>query len=142
MQSYLGNGDASLLIKLLPFFLGGALLYLLRTRIPLHWLGAIVSVLVGATLVIGIDGWGMQAAAPFVTYVILWGASVVPAPRIAQRRDISYGVYIYAFPVQQLLAVAGCQRWGRIPGIVATPEVFGSSDGAWSARCGAAVGEA
>jgi len=41
----------------------------------------------------------------------MWAGAVIP-PHWAQRNDISYGVYVYAFPVQQLLALAGAQVWG------------------------------
>lgn len=109
-----GNSDAMFQIKLLPFFLGGSLLYMLRTRLPLHWSGAIGCAFVAGVLVVKVEGWGMQAAAPFATYVILWVASVTPSPRFAQRHDISYGVYIYAFPVQQLLALFGVYRHGFV----------------------------
>ena len=32
-------------------------------------------------------------------------ATVIPSPRLLRTHDISYGVYIYTFPIQQLLAV-------------------------------------
>ncbi|KAJ1684512.1 hypothetical protein LUZ63_020267 [Rhynchospora breviuscula] len=46
-----------------------------------------------------------------LAYLVLLVGAVVPA-RWAQRTDVSYGVYIYAFPVQQLLAAAGLQQAG------------------------------
>ena len=112
MSYFSGNGDAFFQIKLLPFFLGGALLYMVRDRVPLHWAGAAVAAAVTAVLVVQVEGWGMQAAAPFAVYVILWVASVVPSPRLVQRHDISYGVYIYAFPVQQLLVALDLHTHG------------------------------
>ena len=112
MSYFGGNGDAFFQIKLLPFFLGGALLYMVRDRVPLHWAGAAVAAAVTAVLVVLVEGWGMQAAAPFAVYVILWVASVVPSPRLVQRHDISYGVYIYAFPVQQLLVALDLHTHG------------------------------
>ena len=69
-----------------------------------------------AVLVVAVDHWGAQAAAPLIAYVLLWLSTVLPSPRLARRHDISYGVYIYAFPVQQLLAYAGAHapRAGRL----------------------------
>ncbi|KSW29275.1 acyltransferase [Cellulomonas sp. B6] len=107
-----GNGDAFFQIKLLPFFLGGALLHMLRDRVPLHWAGAAVAAVGTTLLVVNVQGWGMQAAAPLAVYVILWVASVVPTPSLMQRHDVSYGVYIYAFPVQQLLVILGLHTHG------------------------------
>lgn len=114
MTYFGGNGDAFFQVKLLPFFLGGALLYMLRHRLPLHWAGALGAAAVAGVLVVQVEGWGMQAAAPLATYVILWVASVLPSPRLVQRHDISYGVYIYAFPVQQLLVVLGLHQHGFV----------------------------
>lgn len=37
-----------------------------------------------------------------------------------RRYDVSYGLYIYAFPVQQLLALWGVPRWGLAPYVVLT----------------------
>ncbi len=50
---------------------------------------------------------GPQIAAPLLTYFVLWLGAVLPCPDLVRRHDVSYGVYIYAFPVQQLFAVAG-----------------------------------
>jgi peptidoglycan/LPS O-acetylase OafA/YrhL len=33
---------------------------------------------------------------------------------------MSYGLYIYAFPVQQLLVTWGAQHWGFSPALIAT----------------------
>jgi len=107
-----GNVDAQFLLKLLPLFLGGALVQLLRARLPLHWAGAALSVVAVLGAVWALDGWGAQLTAPFLAYGLLWVASVVPCPRLIQRNDISYGVYIYAFPVQQLLILTGVQNLG------------------------------
>ncbi|WP_315096644.1 acyltransferase [uncultured Cellulomonas sp.] len=109
-----GNPDVSLLAKLLPLFLGGALVQVLRSRLPLHWVGALGALVVSGVAIAVLDGWGAQLTAPLITYLLLWVASVVPAPRLIQKHDISYGVYIYAFPVQQLLAIAAFQVHGLL----------------------------
>lgn len=110
---YMGNSfDSAVALEHLPFFLGGGLVYALRRRVPLHWAGMLLAGAVGAFLLVQVDDWGMQAAAPFLTYVIMWVASVVPIPRLMHKHDISYGFYIYAFPVQQLFVMFGLNRWG------------------------------
>ncbi len=102
-----GNEDVHLLLKLLPIFLGGALVHRLRHRLPLHWAGALVAtVLIGSAVAV-LDGWGAQLTAPAIAYLLLWVGSVLPSPRLVHRHDISYGLYIYAFPVQQLLVLTG-----------------------------------
>lgn len=49
---------------------------------------------------------------PAVAYLVVWlgGRITHPALRLKDR-DISYGLYIYAFPVQQSLALAGTPSW-------------------------------
>jgi peptidoglycan/LPS O-acetylase OafA/YrhL len=104
-----GDADAVLLTKLLPLFLGGALIQVLGDRVRLHWAAALGSAGVVAAAVAVLDGWGAQLTAPLTAYVLLWLGAVIRSPRLVQRHDVSYGVYIYAFPVQQLLALAGLQ---------------------------------
>ena len=40
-----------------------------------------------------------------VALLVLWAGIVLPFGRVGRRNDFSYGIYIYAFPVQQLIAV-------------------------------------
>jgi peptidoglycan/LPS O-acetylase OafA/YrhL len=90
-------------LDLFPFFFAGSACYLFRSRIPKHrllCLGAaalwIISLFLGgawwATLVCG-------------TYVVLFTAlSFRCEPRTRSGRvDLSYGIYLYGWPVQQLL---------------------------------------
>lgn len=51
-------------------------------------------------------------AAPFLAYGLIALGALVKVPRLHLRNDISYGLYIYAFPVQQLLAAAGLTTLG------------------------------
>jgi len=106
-QYFGGNPDVTLLAKLLPYFLGGSLVYLLRDRIPLVWPVALAGALATAGLVWWSPAWGGQLAAPCVTLVLLWLGRTVPSPAWIQRNDLSYGIYIYAFPAQQLASMWG-----------------------------------
>jgi len=93
--------------RLFVSFLGGVCAYLYRRELP--WsragLGASMAVLV-ITAAVG----GLRLALPvFGAYAILF-AGFAPMPALqgfARRRDLSYGVYLYAFPVQQLLIMWG-----------------------------------
>ena len=49
---------------------------------------------------------------PTLAYPILWLGTHLPFQKIGARNDYSYGVYIYAYPVQVLLALWGVQHWG------------------------------
>ena len=106
------NGDFGFMAKLLPVFLAGGLMHALRHRIPLTWPGAVLAFAISAVVISHQQRWGPQLCAPLVTYAILWVGAALPSPDLLKRHDISYGVYIYAFPVQQLLAMAGVYRWG------------------------------
>lgn len=106
------NNDFHLLFKLLPLFLGGAIVQLLRHKLPLHWAGALLSAVVVTAAVWGLDGGGAQLTAPFLAYLLIWVGSVLPSPQVVRTHDISYGVYIYAFPVQQLLVLTGVHERG------------------------------
>jgi peptidoglycan/LPS O-acetylase OafA/YrhL len=47
-----------------------------------------------------------------LSYAFLWLAFNLPFPRFDAKGDYSYGTYIYAFPVQQALSLAGVQEDG------------------------------
>lgn len=102
-----GDDSIRLLASLLPYFLGGALIRLLKPFVGLHWIGGVLSL---AIMIIGVNLgpiWIAQALAPLYAYGLLWISTVIPQPKWIARHDVSYGVYIYAFPVQQLLALVG-----------------------------------
>ncbi|WP_238016119.1 acyltransferase [Dactylosporangium sp. AC04546] len=99
-------------------FLLGATIQLYRHRVPVHPMLALVafsafagSMLVGGFFVVGL---------PAFAYLLVWAASVLPQAvhGIGRRHDYSYGIYIYAFPVQQVIALAGGAAWGVLPYIV------------------------
>ncbi|MFQ4147194.1 acyltransferase [Arthrobacter sp. LAPM80] len=106
------NFDVVLLLGLLPFFFAGSVLFVWKDKIGFHWLPGILSLLIAFVISSAIPTWGVQASALFVAYGILWLSTVLKQPLLIAKNDISYGVYIYAFAVQQLLAVFGTQHWG------------------------------
>ena len=109
-----GNFDVVLLFKLLPFFLGGAVLFVWKSRIGIHWLPAVASLVVSLLMVSAFPAWGGQASGALIAYGTLWISTWLPQPRIIAKNDVSYGVYIYAFAFQQLLAVFGGYEWGLV----------------------------
>jgi peptidoglycan/LPS O-acetylase OafA/YrhL len=109
-----GNGDFSLLMYLLPYFLGGAVLFVLKEKCPLRGIYAAPALVVSFVAALYAPGWGSQLCAPLMAYVILWIASVLPCPRAVQEHDLSYGVYIYAWPVTQLLVFFGVHQHGMV----------------------------
>ncbi|MET4060780.1 peptidoglycan/LPS O-acetylase OafA/YrhL [Arthrobacter sp. UYP6] len=107
-----GNYDFVTLVHLLPFFLGGAVVYVWKHRIGIHWLPALLCLGAAATLTALFPAWGGGASGAFIAYGLLWISLWLPSPQLVKKNDVSYGIYIYAFPVQQLLAVYGLHEKG------------------------------
>ena len=107
--------------RLCFMFLSGVLFYLAKDRVTLR---APVAFGLGAALLLAARdpvwfGWVYPAC---VTYLTLC-AAYLPAGRIRHFNrlgDYSYGIYIYAFPVQQMLvaSVSGLTVW-RLVGFAA-----------------------
>jgi len=74
-------------------------------------LAAVAAVVLPVTLLAG--GWDV-AGAPAFAYLTLYAGLRAPRRVAARspRADLSYGVYIYAFPIQQVLALLHLQRLG------------------------------
>lgn len=87
-------------------FAAGALLYQWREVIPARWslvgLSAVIVVAAAASL----PNYRMVAAIP-LAYAIIVSGALLHSKRLRLRTDLSYGVYIYAFPTQQLLVICG-----------------------------------
>jgi len=106
------------LLVLGTLFLIGATAKLYSHRLPLHpLLGAVAT----AALALGLwQGGFLVVGLPAFAYLLLYATVALPRllHPIGRRRDYSYGIYIYAFPVQQLIALAGGARLG-IAGFIA-----------------------
>jgi peptidoglycan/LPS O-acetylase OafA/YrhL len=84
-------------------FLSGAVLYLWRDRVPLDWRLAAVSA-VGLAAALHTGGFRL-AFATFGAYLVIFLATApaVRLPDLARRGDLSYGIYIFAWPTQQTM---------------------------------------
>ncbi|BBY59813.1 acyltransferase [Mycolicibacterium sarraceniae] len=97
--------EESNLARLFLMFFSGALIYHFRNVIPARWsLVALSVVLVlGASVM---SNYRLIGAVP-LAYALLASGALIRSKRLNLRTDLSYGVYIYAFPVQQLLVICG-----------------------------------
>lgn len=88
-------------MTLLQVFLGGMLCYLYRDKIRLDGRMAVVAFIL--LLICLHFGFGKQALPFLGTYVVLFLAfwNRLKLSNFAKYGDLSYGLYIYAFPVQQ-----------------------------------------
>jgi peptidoglycan/LPS O-acetylase OafA/YrhL len=98
----------------LMYMLGVALfVFADRVKVTLRLAAlALVVVLVLAALV---PGYRLLAA-PLIAYGLVGVGILVTTERLRLRNDVSYGMYIYGFPVEQVLAHSGTMRdlglWG------------------------------
>ncbi|HMJ33995.1 MAG TPA: acyltransferase [Baekduia sp.] len=96
---------------LLRSFCVAALLYVWRERVP--WSVPAAVALLGAWVATSGSEAGVWVATLALPYATILAAYALPASwqRLTSRGDISYGVYLWAFPVQQVVASA----WHDVP---------------------------
>jgi len=115
--------DIMKMMTFVPIFLGGSLLYLYREKVPDSSVLAGVCALVflsGLVLPLGnsvpaFTFTSMDLTSVFLVYPLVWLGIHLPFHMVGAHNDYSYGVYIYAYPVQQMLVVWGLNRWGYWP---------------------------
>ena len=109
LPATLGFAQAS---RLGGSFLAGAVAYRYRDKIPANaWMAMLaVLALVALYLLEMVRGLG---AVP-LAYLTLWLGGVLPLQQLGRTNDVSYGVYIYAFPIQLLLAMVGVPDLGLV----------------------------
>ncbi|MBV7412175.1 acyltransferase [Dermabacteraceae bacterium TAE3-ERU27] len=103
------------------FFLGGMVVYSVREKIPASLPAALI---VSAVFYLS-DHFtsgqfqAMLTAIPLALTCLLWGA--VLKVKLFQKTDISYGTYIYGFPLAQVLVIAaGATAWSVPVFVLAT----------------------
>ncbi|WP_053216162.1 acyltransferase family protein [Guptibacillus hwajinpoensis] len=91
-------------VELFSIFSSGMVFYLYRKEIPYHGGLALLSLVV---LALTIEYGGMIAAFPIVgsylTFYLAYGRRV-NLSGFGKRGDFSYGIYIYGFPIQQIIS--------------------------------------
>jgi peptidoglycan/LPS O-acetylase OafA/YrhL len=115
--SWLAFGAPALTLRTMTFYLAGALFYLYRDRIVYD---VRFAALVAATACL--VAWlnpvlATPVTAVFGGYVLFWaalGLKSAPLSRIGRNVDLSFGLYLFAWPVQNALA------W-NFPGLTPLP---------------------
>lgn len=102
--------DNPQLIRLTLFFSIGAVMWLYAERIVMS---RTLAGFAAGTLVFSLRSHLYFAVGELAfAYLVMWLATELPATRFDARGDFSYGIYIYAFPVEQVLSAWEFYRVG------------------------------
>jgi peptidoglycan/LPS O-acetylase OafA/YrhL len=114
-------------------FMVGAIFWLWQDKIPFskYIAGSCLVILLAASQ---FEPWFIWAFPIAGGYCLLWLAY---GPRLlfsnwAEKTDLSYGTYLYAFPIQQLLAMSMALRHPLYIFVVATPITLGLAWLSWN----------
>ncbi|HEX5121809.1 MAG TPA: acyltransferase [Rhodanobacteraceae bacterium] len=128
LPAYVGGPSPWLGYVQAGFFGAGCIACLLRRYVPVS------SGLMLLFLVAAIATRNMSHLMPFtwltIGYFVLWFCYVPRIPRIPRDIDLSYGTYLWAFPVQQVLVMSGIGEPLRLFAI-ATPIVLAIAALSW-----------
>jgi len=103
--------DRHLLIHL-TYFLFGSCFYLFMSKIPYSKILFVISI--GLMIVSTVQGF-YNIISPFtMAYILFFSVFTLPSvfQKLEGRGDFSYGLYLYGFPIQQILALIGLPRFG------------------------------
>jgi peptidoglycan/LPS O-acetylase OafA/YrhL len=122
-----GDGVLTMEPRLLAFFFSGSVMYVWRNTIPASW--TLFTALLALTL---FSAWDREVFGVVwlftLPYLVLFFALVPAGPIRGFNRigDYSYGVYIYAFPVQKILVDLnpGITPWALMPASAAVTLVL------------------
>jgi peptidoglycan/LPS O-acetylase OafA/YrhL len=99
------NNETPRVADPLLFFIAGSLAWVNRDMIQLRWPIALVAA--AAPFLLAKTGFREAVYVVGFSYVILFAAYRLPHVNLDKIGDISYGVYIYAWPIQQLVWYPG-----------------------------------
>lgn len=122
-------GTQFLGLVLTGFFGAGAIACLMRRYVPIST--GLLILTVGTCILV--RGW--QHATPFlwlaVVYFVFWLAYVPRLPSIPRNWDLSYGTYLWAFPLQQVVIMFTGVREPLALFTIVTPIVLVIAIGSW-----------
>lgn len=83
-------------------FLGGSFVYLIKDKIEFSSIKIMLASFIFCIFVMAFlpSYWAIEISAIPMTYIILSLSMMIKSPKFIQKNDISYGVYLYAWPTQ------------------------------------------
>jgi peptidoglycan/LPS O-acetylase OafA/YrhL len=96
--------------EMFVYFFAGSVAYLYREQIPIRTSFFVICLI--ATFAILPLPWFRVFMPLALCYTTLWLMCRLPLRNVDRRADLSYGIYIYAFPVQQMLTMFHANRFG------------------------------
>lgn len=98
------NTQLTWIPDLLRFYSAGMLFYLYREKVPLHSMLALLSFL--AVLASAYFGYFNAIFSIFGSYLVIYFSFtfISPINKYLEKTDLSYGVYIFAYPIQETVA--------------------------------------
>jgi peptidoglycan/LPS O-acetylase OafA/YrhL len=87
-------------------FAAGALLHQYQDIVPARWSLVALSAAIVIAAGLLVPNYRTVAAIP-LAYGVVVSAALIKNKRLTLRTDLSYGTYIYAWPMQQLLVICG-----------------------------------
>lgn len=112
------NYDLGLLIFMLPYFLGGALIFQLKDTLPMRGRYALIAAIASVGIIYALPDFGKQLASPLMAYFVLYLGTIMPSPRWVKTHDISYGIYVFHFPIIQFLITLHLDKLGFVPFLI------------------------
>ena len=111
------------------FFAFGMALYAIRERVVLAWPGAIA--LITAYLSLRHTAWGQPALYAALVYGVLWLSATKHLRLLDPSQDFSYGIYLYGFPIQQMVAQAWPTMDNLLSLLISVPCTVAVAAGSW-----------
>jgi len=117
--TFLYIGDVYFVRLTYAFFIGASLAVLSRV-VKAHWVFGFLALFV-LLLTLRTNFFYVVGVIAF-TYLLLWLSAWLPRSWqwIGAKNDYSYGIYIYGFLVQQMLAFWKINEYGYLPYVIAT----------------------
>lgn len=85
-------------------FLGGSTIYFLKDKIKFSYKLLFLAIVTCIVFMSSIPyQWAMELSSIPMIYIILYISMTLKSPKWIQKNDISYGIYIYAWPIQALI---------------------------------------